>query len=361
MAVTGQLIGTDNNPTNGEWVADTSTLGDAVGFGVKNHYQFNQTPTTAMTPITLWASDTSGTWGPQYGDASSRYIGVCSNNVNSYNQSYIGVALSKVYRCLGELKVSGHDHYYATYDEVSLSAGTTPVTWRLQYPQNGQTQGGSGSSPTGITTCPGTGGCGSVNTNGRIIKSVEDGMGTSPARTHGIETYVTSPGTINLTDLCIGHASGQCAPGDTYSGGSGYTHAFEIGGGATSGTAVSGLTSVAAHKLMATLSDTTFTTADLNPDANWTGVALTGANSTGVFLFGRNGTHSTITNFTAASALPTDWEFVGMAPGTYAVTVGGIPASGSPFTVSAGSNTIFFHTASGGAVSLGTSSARPPR
>ena len=358
---TGALIGSDNNPANQQWNSDPSVLSDTIGFGIGGQFNSGVPPTVGLTPITLWAGDTAGSFGAQYGDSSSRFAAACGNALPNYNQSSLGLSLSEVFRCFVDLKNAGDDHFFATFDEVALASGSASITWHLHYPQNGQTQSGgwTGSNPTGTTTCTGAGGCAAVNTNGRIIKSLQDGGGSSPARTHGLLSYISSPGTIYVADNCVGHGGGQCAPGDTYSGGNGYTHRFEIGGGASAGAHVSGLTSVVGHKLMANLADTAFSTADLNPDANWTGVQLTGATSSGVMLFGRGGTHSILTTFTANSTLPVDWTFVGVAPGTYAVTVGGIPVSGSPFTVSAGSNTIFFHTGTGGSVSLGTTIGAP--
>jgi hypothetical protein len=326
-------------------------------------FKNGSSPNIGPTPVTLWAQDTAGSFGSQFGDNSSNYLAACGNELPNYNQANLGLSLSEVQRCVAELKVSGHDHFFFTFDEVALGSGSASMTWHLHYPQNGQPQGGgpTGSNPTGSTTCPGGGGCASVNGNGRIIASAQDGGGSSPARSHGLLSYITSPSgtTIYVSDNCVGHGGGQCAPGDTYSGGNGWTHRFEIGGGASAGAKVSGMTSVVGHKLMSNLSDTTFTPTDLNPDGNWTGVKLAGANSTGVVLFGRNGVHNSISGFTAASAAPVDWMFIGVAPGMYAVTVGGTPVAGSPFNVTAGSNTIFFRTTSGGAVTLGPSVGAP--
>jgi hypothetical protein len=49
---------------------------------------------------------------------------------------------------------------------------------------------------------------------------------------------------------------------------------------------------------------------------------------------------------------------MGLTPGTYAVTVAGAAVSGSPFTVAAGDNSIYFNTVGGGSVSLTQGSAQ---
>lgn len=141
--------------------------------------------------------------------------------------------------------------------------------------------------------------------------------------------------------------------GNTYPGGAGYTHRFTVAGGTSVGTAVPKFTSVTIHKVMSSLSDTTFSTTDLNPDANWTGVQGMGANSTGVVLFARNGvTQSTLTPFTVSYTGVADWAIAGLTPGTYAVTIGGTPVSGSPFTVAAGDGTLEFSSSTAGEVVL---------
>jgi hypothetical protein len=102
---------------------------------------------------------------------------------------------------------------------------------------------------------------------------------------------------------------------------------------------------------MASLSDTTLTTADLNPDSNWTGVKAVGANSTGVALFARGGvTHSSMSSFTLSASGPVQLALVGLTPGNYTLSVGGAQVfSGA---VGAGDTTLYAETTGGGVVSL---------
>lgn len=106
---------------------------------------------------------------------------------------------------------------------------------------------------------------------------------------------------------------------------------------------------IVAHKV-ATQPDTAFSPTLLSPDANWTGFQNNDTADTGghVVLFARNGaTYSSITSFTTTHSGTAQYLFAGMMPGTYNVTVGGSAVSGSPFTVTAGDNTLYFESAAG--------------
>jgi hypothetical protein len=104
---------------------------------------------------------------------------------------------------------------------------------------------------------------------------------------------------------------------------------------------------------MATLSDTTLTATDLNPDTNWTGVEAVGANSTAVALFARGGvTHSTMTTFSVTASGAVDWAIVGLTPAHYTLTVNGTQVYSG--TVAAGDTTIYANSTGGGTVVLST-------
>jgi hypothetical protein len=82
-----------------------------------------------------------------------------------------------------------------------------------------------------------------------------------------------------------------------------------------------------------------------------------GANSCAVVLEARGGVaHATISNFAPSSssgvcATNVQYLFGGLTPGSYSVTVGGNNVTGSPFTVSAGDNSLEF-TGVGGTASI---------
>ena len=335
---TGCLMGADTNPCNGFYAADPSTLSDTFGFAGAGLAQFNTgvPPLLGRTTMT-WAAANAGSYGAQYGDNASRYAAACVDATPNYNQSALNLSVNHVQVCWADFKKSGNDQFIFQQHDASLNSGTAAMAWHLQFPQNGQTQRGTVNMPTGST----------VSLGGNKIKSLQDGLG-SPARTHGLITYVTSPGTITLNDDCVSHGGGQCAPGDTYSGGNGYTHRFTVAGGSSVGALVSSFSSVAVSKIMSSLSDTTLTTSDLNPDSNFTGVQACGAISCAVYLRARGGkTYSSIAGFTTSHTGTAQYLIGGLTAGTYAVTVNSSPVTGSPFTVGTGDNSLYFESTAG--------------
>jgi hypothetical protein len=348
------LLGGDQNPSNNFWCADPSVTGDTFQFKGptgSGNFLIGVQPTIGITPITAWASANAGTYGTQFGDSQSRYAAACGNEAPGYDTAGLNITLDHAVRCFVHLKKNGNDEWLFQFDDVALAGNSPtaslPMAWHLHYTQNGQTQSGFGGYTTGSTTYLGA----------NVIKELEDG---NSGRTYGLMTYVASPLTIALNDDCVGLGGGQCSPGSTYSGGNGYTHRFTVASGSSVGANVSKFVSVVGHKLMDSLTDTTFTTANLNPDANWTGVQLTGAKSTGIALFAVGGsTRSAMTSFTTNFSGTGDWMIMGLKPGTYSLTVGGVPVSGSPFTVGSGDGTIYFSSPAGTVVLTSGSPSSP--
>lgn len=345
----GCLLGGDSNPCNSLWVSDVSTVSDTLQLGGPGLGQFQDGiyPNIALTPIRGWASANAGAYGSMFGDSQSRYAAACTSEAPNYNQAALNIILDHAVRCWVHLKKPGNDEWIFQFDDVAL-AGGSPVSavsmnWHLQYPQNGQTQAPNTINyPTGSTVCTALSG---TTCTSNTIKEVEDGNG---GRTYGLMTWVTSPNAITVKDDCVGLGAGQCAPGSTYLGGNGYTHRFTVAGGTSAGANVSRLISVAGHKLMNGLNDTTFNTVSLNPDANWTGVQLTGAKSTGVVLFAVGGELQTsMTSFMTSFSGTGDWLIMGLSPGTYSITIAGVPVSGSPFTVGPGDGSVYFSSGAG--------------
>jgi hypothetical protein len=353
---TGQLLGCDNSHANGLWSFSAETLCDTFTFDNIGLYSAVNTgiqPNIGNTPITRYSFETAGAYGAQYGDASSRFASACASIAPNYNQAELGIALDHAFQCWAHQKYPGHDEFIWDFRDVALTQGSptaaTTMNWHLHYPQNGAAQqigSGAGSYPTGSTTCLSL--SGSICTGG-VIKSVEDG---TAGRTHGLMSFVTSPFASTLNDDCVGLGNnGQCAPGNTYNGGLGFTHRFTLAGGSNINAKVNKFASVICHKVMQTVSDATLTPVTLNPDSHWTGAQCSGASSTGVALFAMGGTtYSSITPFTPSFSGPGDWIIMGLATGSYVVSVGGNQVAGSPFTVLAGDNSIEFSSPAGQAV-----------
>lgn len=356
---TGCLLGSDEATCNESNESDGSTVGDAIAFnggGPSNFVTPNPPTTFGNAPFTLWYSDTAGSVGTKWGDGSSNFVAACSDVSANYDQASLNIILDRANICFVHQKKSGHDEFLFVRHDVALNASSPtaslPIKWNAQYPQNGATQASMGGSfTTGSTTYLG----------GNKVKELEDGLGgggaySAPSHSHGLLSYFTSPNPIFVNDDCVGIGGGQCN-GASYPGGQGFSHRISINGGASVGANVSKLQTVVVHKVMQTLTDTTFTTFDLNPDANWTGAGCTGANSTGIAIFALGGVKPAPTSFTASFSGAADWTIVGINPGVYAVKVGGTVVTGSPFAVSTGSNTIAFSTSGGGTVNITQTSA----
>lgn len=375
----GPLLAADSSSVGTLWGLDSSVLGDAVQFGGRQAnygYEFNASNYGGNeSNITYWASANAGALGVQYGDQNGNYAYFCSNTANAYNASLVTIAYSN--RCVPHFKKSGHDEIFMTHDDISAvanptgTAGPGPGISMSMHLQYFQTVGNQASGiqmpgdtiPSGATTCINSSGtqvsCISALNSNRIIMSVESGgrgnSGNPPNETFGLISTAVSPGTIYLNWDCpnTGGLAPSCTQSSTYPGGYGFTDRVEVGAGSSAGTGVTGATWCVIHKVMQSLSDTTFSAAAVQPDANWFGCTATGALSTAVFVQGVGNTlRSSMTSFSVASSLPTDWIFGGLLPGQYIITLGGTPVTGSPFTVGAGDGSIYFSTSTGGTIAM---------
>jgi hypothetical protein len=322
-------------------IGDTPCIGSCP-VGHANYTESNSESvyggTPAMIPITAWSSANHGSWPTSYGDQNGNYACDMSDISGLYDQIALGITITHANRGMCHSKQAGKDEFVLDFLSIATTSPTVMET-HLHYLNNGQTQANP-TRTTGTTTYLG----------GNVIESVQSGgqIGTAPAQTHGLMTYIGSPGSITVNDDCVGHGGGQCAPGDTYPGGIGYSHRITISGGSSVGAPVGAMDVVICHHIMKTLTDTTFSPVAINPDANWTGVQCGASTSSAVALFARGGvTHATITGFTTTHSGTAQYLFAGLTPGNYAVTIGGTPVSGSPFTVAANDNSIEFESNAG--------------
>jgi len=354
----GDLVNTDS-PTGGPYgfqgqSADLTVLGASVQFGGLQpnlSYEFNlafnyTNPFTyGTTALKGWASANKGSWDLHYGDQNSRYAVMCADTAGMYLSSW---NINYAQDCTADLKKSGNDQFILEWVTVLTSTSTSSgIAKHIHYTQNGQQP--PYSYTTGTTACPGSGGCASLNTN-RVMQELEDGSGpdTNPKRQYGLVSNFLSPSTITLRDDCVGHGGGQCAPGDTYPGGNGYTHRISLCAGSSCGAAASSFKVLIIHKVAQSLSDTSLTSTAITPDSNWFGAQVCGATSCGVGIFAQdNQTHSTMTGFTTTHSGTAQYVFAGLTPNTYTVTVNGSAVTGSPFTVAAGDTTLYFESAAG--------------
>ncbi len=321
------LLCNDSNPCNTFASSDPSNTADVLQIGAAgtNQFQIGLAGAIGNTPF-LWEA---GRANGQYGDPNSNYIGACSSIAPNYSASFLlstySVTIGHANECVLHFKKSGHLESFLRLDDYALSTGTTSLQWHVHMPTTQNVYGGYTNTVSYLGS--------------NKFEELEDG---NSGRTYGLLGWITSPGTITVND-----------DGTSYSGGNGVTHRLTVAGGSSVGAAVSSLVSVTCFKVMQSLTDTTFNTTALNPDANWTGAQCADGNSTNIGLVARNGvTHSVITPFTASFSGPGDWMILGLTPGKYAVSVGGAPVAGSPFIVGVGDSSIYFNTSGGGQLSV---------
>jgi len=352
----GGLLGRDGDGTpwgNGASAeVDDTVIGDMIQFGGATSVYpvpaFQSPPTMtnvppwtlSQAPITMWASATHGANSPKFGDQNSQYMAVCADIAPVYQ-----TALNYAFRCTAESKPTSSGPH-VIYDWSSTQpASSTAIRRRIHYVQNGENL--NFPQPEGHTTCPGAGGCASLNTNGGVVVSTESNTADahgSPVPAYGVVSQFLSPNTITLNWVCP--AGGDCTTGSNYTGGHGHTDPVDICGGGSCGTSVSIYETLVVHKVMTSTSDTALTTTAIIPDANWYGAQASDSSGWSVSLFFRGSAcRSSITSFSTANAGISgngQYLIVGLCPGSYPVTVNGTAVTGSPFTVSGGDNTIEF-------------------
>jgi hypothetical protein len=249
-----------------------------------------------------------------------------------------------------DMKKPGTEHVLFRYDFYDLAApDATSMAVHTHYPQNGEILGAAGVdnnigySEANVTSCPGSGGCGSLNTN-RAILEQETGATALPGapspNANLISQFVVPSGAPNVFVQW---------DGSSYSGAGGHTNRVSVcadsaSTGACGATGQTRLEVIQVHKV-ATQPDTSLTVTALNPDANWTGVQTTDK----VVLFARGGTTQTaLTGFTTTHSGTAQYLIGGLTTGVYTVTVGGVVKwTGA---VADGDNSVEFESTSGSVI-----------
>ena len=352
----GYLLASDQFPIGeGVGVPGPDILDSSPGFAGAAWHGYGGDTNDAVSYIARWASANHGAWATAYGDQNSNYVYALAEQKGSYTVSF-----NHVQRSFAHLKKSGLEEKIIQYDDIDASNRPTAIAFHVHYPQNGETAAGTSYNvfyDEGSTTCPGSGACASLNANRTILEQengINDGQGDPTPQYNLISKFLIPSGAPNVFVNYDGH---------TYSGANGHTERVAICADASSTGACgaitqSGLEVITVHKI-ATQPDTTLTTTALNPDGNWTGVQIQDATVAGgaVVLFARHGsTYSTLTGFTTTHTGTAQYLFAGLTAGTYTVTVNSVGVPGSPFTVGANDNTLYFESTKG-TVSINGSAA----
>lgn len=242
-------------------------------------------------------------------------------------------------------KHSGDDEILIEFIDV-VAASSTVISKHWMYPQNGETTASQGQAvlwDEGNTACPGAGGCGNLNatrsTDG--VLEQEDGGGTDPIRQFNLISKFLFPG-----PGCIAW------DGSAFSGATGHAYRASAYGSSTCGAASTALQVVGSHKV-AVQPDGSFATSLLSAGGNWVGVQA----SNSVALFASDGLTHNAASFTTSYGGSGQVVVTSLDPGTYTVTRGGTPVSGSPFTVPDGNNSLKFSDIAGPIIVSQTASA----
>ena len=301
----GHLLNMDNSPPgNGIEQSDTTAIDTTPKLGGLTATQSIQGPPTTNNPapsnITRWASASHGSWAASYGDAGSRYAYAMAD----FTQAYI-TPPNRVQRHMIHFKKPGTEEIIVQYDDIDTSNAPTQIETHIHYTQNGETN--IDGYNEGNTTCPGAGGCASLNSS-RLIQSMEDGNsdGRDPVRQYGIISSYFSPGTIFVRD-----------DGSSYTGGNGHTHRVSLCGGSSCGATVNQFEAFVVHKIAAGLSDTTLTAKMLSPDPAWAGLETTDASGAGgkVALIARGGRTPFLANLQTDHPGSAQYLIGGLQPG----------------------------------------------
>jgi hypothetical protein len=298
---------------------------------------FPQSTLRQYESVTDWLRSRLARWSggdPVYGDTQNRYTCGMADMTEAYSPTY-----NRIYRYLCHLKKPGtEDIVISRWDIDATNYGSPAISVGTFFTQNGEpgdnVPNPSGDHPTydeGDATCPGTGGCASLDST-RVVVTHGNGAAADahgPARTTGVITQWFSPGTVTVT-----------WDGSTYTSPISPAHAYRATTASTGGK----LDVIEVHKITRNyVTDATLTATALNPDANWTGVQTLDK----VAMFGRNGVLQTSASFTTTHSGTAQYLIAGLAAGRYNVAVSGVPATGSPFTVVDNDNTLYFENTAG--------------
>lgn len=273
----------------------------------------------------------------------ARYAGDDANNRYAYALMDLGGAYSpaptRLHRHVAHFKKPGTEEVFIEYTDVAVSSAIE-LRDQLMFPQNLEAAGFDLPYNEGDTSCPGAGGCGSLDTNGRTVLEQEDG-----STANGDPPHIYN--LIYKGFVPTGATATWNWDGSGYAGAPTPSHAYRVsiyGGGSVGGTATS-LEHVDVFKV-ATQPDATLSATALNPDANWTGAQTADK----VALFSRGGvTHSSLAVTTSHSGTA-QYILAGVTAGTATVTMNGSSVTGSPFAVD--SNGVIAFESTAGALSL---------
>ncbi len=248
------------------------------------------------------------------GDSQSRYVYAMVDMTPTYATS---ANVSRAQRHVVHFKKASTQDYIVSYDDVALSSGNQIQAWWHYFV--------SGANGTNTV---------SVNTS---AKTVSDTLAGNQAEL--LTTFLPVAGTNTVALLSNGANANTV---DTYTCPS--TNGTSCNNSAMSGEWMAvHLPSASASATMPTLTQLTVTASGGNA------AAVQIADSTGpkVAVFARQAALLTTTSFTTTHSGTAQYLIAGLQAGSYSVTVNGSAISGSPFTVAANDNSLYFESTAG--------------
>ncbi len=248
------------------------------------------------------------------GDSQSRYVYAMVDMTPTYATT---ANVSRAQRHVVHFKKASTQDYIVSYDDVALSSGNQIQAWWHYFV--------SGANGTNAV---------SVNTS---AKTVSDTLAGNQAEL--LTTFLPVAGTNTVALLSNGTNANTV---DTYTCPS--TNGTSCNNSATSGEWMAvHLPSASASATMPTLTQLTVTASGGNA------AAVQIADSTGpkVAVFARQAALLTTASFTTTHSGTAQYLIAGLQAGSYSVTVNGSAISGSPFTVAANDNSLYFESTAG--------------
>jgi len=193
----GYLLANDNMPIGEDNGVPDNGTGPMFGNSTWNYNDLAFGG--AQSQILRWASANHGSWATAYGDQHSNYMYAMADFSGYYTLTY-----NVNQRSIAHLKKPGLEEILIQYDDVDATGNATSISTHVHYPQNGETaasQWPNLSFDEGATSCPGTGGCASLNANRTILEQetgVNDGQGDPTPEYNLISSFVVPSGAPNL-------------------------------------------------------------------------------------------------------------------------------------------------------------------
>jgi len=331
------LKGNDTLPIGNEGNGSALQTDSTIQFeGSTSNYTGNGTVVldTGVVPIAYidrWASAGNGAAG------SNDYVYARGNTTGSYTLAT--GSMNWLLEDVAHFKLSGNPEVLAVFTDANTTL-PVQIAKHHHFTQNGETEGPQLAQSEGTTTCPGAGGCASINST-----HFTDGV---LEQEDGVTAHGDPPRIYNLVSKWIFPGSATIARDTGYTGNNGHTERFSVyGGGSVGGTA----TSLESWEVMGIGTGATLNLTELlHGDSAWTGWNTSNA----AMLKARNNTtHSTLSSVNVTLADPGQVLIAGLTPGNYTLTVGGFNCGS--ITVAAGDNTAYCKTTgtiTTGAVSL---------